>query len=37
MNEREKQKWYDLELRKVEALEKIAKKLNGISFTIKSA
>ena len=30
MNEREKQKWYELEVKKVEALEKLSKQLNCI-------
>ena len=30
MNEREKQKWYDLELRKVETLEKMMKILEKL-------
>ena len=31
MNEREKEKWYDLELRKVEALERIASALEYLA------
>ena len=30
MNEREKQKWYEIELRKLQALEDIAETLEGL-------
>mgnify|MGYP003143932334 CR=1 FL=1 len=36
MNEREKEKWYELELRKVIALEQIAKNTEKLCITIKS-
>jgi len=30
MNERDKKKWYDIELRKVQALEDLAETLEGL-------
>jgi hypothetical protein len=30
MNEREKQKWYEIELRKLQALEDVAETLEGL-------